>query len=150
MWPSSKHKQELLLRLRTLGIQKVVVEFSGSGDSGSIEDVCCTDSQDKEIEIKTEEMEWEEQSSRHDGKEWIRETKPVIKKLVDILEQVTCDALEDQGLDWYNNDGGQGNLTIDFRESPPKITLECGLNYTSTEDHEFDLSQFDENTTEEQ
>ena len=81
MWPSSKHKQELLLRLRTLGIQTVTVEFQGAGDSGSIEDVCCLDSQDRHIDVTEETMEWAEEESRHDGEKWIRETKPVTKKI---------------------------------------------------------------------
>ena len=37
IFPSAAHRTELLMRLKLLGVAKVIVEFAGSGDSGSID-----------------------------------------------------------------------------------------------------------------
>ena len=62
----------------------------------------------------------------------------------EIIKQVTFDALEESGMDWYNNDGGQGYLTIDFNHSPPEIDLELGINHTATTDYSFSFNEEDE------
>jgi hypothetical protein len=72
---------------------------------------------------------------------WEKRTKEEVMTLEKIAKDLTLQALEDQGLDWYNNDGGQGTLEIDFATSPPTITLDVGINYTSVDEHSFDFSE---------
>lgn len=142
-FPSPRHRTELLGRLRTLGIQLVTVSFAGSGDSGSVEDVTCTDAQGKSVSLGNEKMPWPTHSSHFDKDKnaWVQEVKDESKALGDILEQVTYDALEEQGIDWYNNEGGQGSLEIDFSYSPPDIQVNCEVNVVSTEDCSFNITE---------
>ena len=62
-----------------------------------------------------------------------------------VIENVAYAAIESTGLDWYNNDGGQGTFEIDLTASPPTIHLGIGINYTETEDHSFNFSGSEEN-----
>ena len=141
MWPSEKHRTELLARLRISGISKVIVHFQGGGDSGEIHLIECLDSQDQNVNVDDQNMDWEESTSTYShDKGWVRNSTTVNKSFPKVLEQLTCNTLDEQGFDWYNNEGGQGRLTIDFSQTPPKIKLLCQLNIVMTEDHNVDLT----------
>lgn len=142
LFPSKFHRDLVLTQLRTLGVATVEVSFSGGGDSGSIDSAYCVDANNKRIELPETKFEWPRERSTFTGKGdgWKRETYIERLTLDQILKALTNDALEEQNLDWYNNDGGQGRLTIDFTQSPPDIQLEVGINITQTEDHEFNFS----------
>lgn len=145
-FPSPEHKIILLTQLRTLGVKSVEVTFSGGGDSGSIDDVNAYDNDMKDVNLTAHHLDWPEESSIHDPNTntWITEVKVVTIPLDEVLKRVTNDALAESGLDWYNNDGGQGSLLIDFNHSPPEISLDVGINYTSVEDHTIDLNEEDD------
>lgn len=145
-FPSPEHKIILLTQLRTLGVKTVEVAFSGGGDSGDIDSVSAYDNNMKDVDLMVHHLDWPEESSRHDPdtNSWITEVKVVTIPLGEVLKRVTNDALAESGLDWYNNDGGEGVLLINFNHSPPEIRLNVGINYTTTEDHEIDLNEEDE------
>ena len=145
-FPSPEHKIILLTQLRTLGVKAVEVAFSGGGDSGSIDSVSAYDNNMKDVDLMVHSLDWPEESSIHDPNTntWITEVKVVTESLDHILRNVTNDALAESWLDCYNNDGGEGVLLIDFNHSPPEIKLNVGINYTTTEDHEIDLNEEDE------
>ena len=145
-FPSPEHKIILLTQLRTLGIKTVRVEFSGGGDSGDIDAIEALDASGSHINITQHMLDWPQNQSTHDPdtNSWITETNVKAQELHEIIKQVTFDALEEAGMDWYNNDGGQGNLTIDFNQSPPEINLELGINHTETTDYLFSLNEEDE------
>ena len=145
-FPSPEHKIILLTQLRTLGVKSVEVTFSGGGDSGSIDDVNAYDNDNADVNLTAHHLDWPEESSIHDPNTntWITEVKVVTIPLDEVLKRVTNDALAESGLDWYNNDGGQGSLLIDFNKSPPEISLDVGINYTTTEDHTINLNEEDE------
>lgn len=150
LFPSKHHRDLVLTQLRTLGVSQVEVSFSGSGDSGSIDAAYCVDASNKRIELPEPKFEWPQERSvfSEKTKSWEHQTYTEFLNLEEILRALTNDALESQGLDWYNDDGGQGSLTIDFTQSPPNIELNVGINITSTEDHEFNFSDEDyEETT---
>lgn len=146
LFPSKFHRDLVLTQLRTLGVSTVEVSFSGGGDSGSIDAAYCTDANGKRIELPETKFDWPRERSTYvphpngRGGDWKRETYTEKLTLDQILKALTNDALEEQQLDWYNNDGGQGSLTIDFTQSPPDIQLEVGINITSTEDYNFTFS----------
>ena len=98
------------------------------------------DANGKRIELPETKFEWPRERSTYTNSGWNREIYTEKLNLEQILRALTNDALEEQGLDWYNNDGGQGNLSIDFTQSPPNIELNVGINITTTEDHEFNFS----------
>ena len=81
-----------LLELYKIGVTYIDAEFSGSGDSGDLHEICYYPSDDKTeyndeveiVDIKTEKF-----------RDWF----------YDIFQSnVTCD--------WYNNDGGGGHLLL--------------------------------------
>ncbi len=142
IFPTLKDRVNVLTRLKLLGIKEVVVEFSGGGDSGEIDDAYACNHQGEPVDISNELIEGWEKKSNFDPEEgrWVEESiRHESMPLNELLKELCNQALEKAGLDWYNNDGGQGNLTIDFTESPPAINLEVGINYTSTENHAFNL-----------
>lgn len=144
LFPSLDKKKELLTRLRLLGITEVRVEFRGGGDSGEIEGIQATSPQG-DIDIRKEEMEWVKEVSKVlQNNEWVRQMETKTIPLPDILEEITLNWLDETGHDWYNNEGGQGHLTIDFTESPPKFELYVGVNYMETDDHDYEADEDDE------
>lgn len=146
LFPSKDKKDLLMTLLKVMGGNRVVVRFSGGGDSGSIEDVELLDHQDRPIPLGKAEFEWELQSSTHDPMtgEWIAKSEvkpyPVEKILTDVCEA----ALDKASLDWYNNDGGQGSLEIYLATDPPEITLNIGINTMTTEEYDFDFTEDEE------
>ena len=132
-YPSEQEKQVLHTQLNLLGAKEVIVGFRGGGDSGEIDELYYLDVNGDAKEIPTDMISWTKQT--YGNQEKITERI----SLVDVLEDVCYRALDGTGLDWYNNEGGQGNLRIDLRESPVKTTLHVGVNTMTTEDHEFDL-----------
>jgi 3-methyladenine DNA glycosylase Tag len=85
---------------------------------------------------------WERKSVYNDmTRSWEdSEVRVPEKDITMVLEQVCYEALSQTGLDWYNNDGGQGTFTVKFDNSgEPVIELEVGVNYTETDTHLFDV-----------
>lgn len=76
-------------------IAAIVCEFAGSGDSGQIDDVMAVKYYDPE-----------------DGSVGARVEAAMINSDRVAAEEVALAALERQGVDWYNNDGGQGVVAI--------------------------------------
>ena len=138
IFANEQEKTTLLTQLNLLGAKQVRIEFQGGGDDGQIEGVYLLDDNENDIDLPNDMIAWTSQTYGNQQSE----QKPT--KLVDALEDVCQRALDNTGLDWYNNDGGQGNLTIDFRETPPKISLYVGINQTTTDDYEYDLNEQDE------
>ena len=132
--------------LKVLGGVEAVVEFQGGGDSGEIHDACLLDAYGKEIDMDGVTYDWRVTTSYfdQDKKDWVQQTTIQPVELSDILRDTTEEMLEEQGLDWYNNDGGQGSMRIDLTQSPPTVTLQVGINYTTTDEHEFDYTDEEE------
>jgi hypothetical protein len=133
IYPSKSEKETLLTQLNLLGAKQVYVYFQGGGDEGQIEDVYYIDMQGERQAIPSDMIAWTE---------IVYGNKPLETKqmsLVEVLEDLCSRALDSTGLDWYNNEGGQGNLIIDFTESPPKTSLQVGINQMTTEDYDYDV-----------
>jgi hypothetical protein len=142
-FPSTKHRTLLLSTLRLIGVKTITVSFQGSGDSGEITGAEALDVQGKPVDISKHSIEWEETygSFCSDQNKWVEGSQVTTKSLEEIFTTITECALEEQGLDWYNNDGGQGDLTIDLSTSPPTIELNVGINYMETTQHSFDYTE---------
>ena len=138
IFPNKQEKETLLAQLNLLGAKHVYVEFRGGGDEGQIEGVFYRDRNDDVHDIPTDMIAWTQIAYGNKP----LETKQM--SLVDVLEDLCYRALDGTGLDWYNNDGGQGELTIDFTESPPKTSLNVGINHMSTEDYGYDMDEEEE------
>lgn len=94
----AKFRQEFLDK----NIDKCIVNFSGSGDSGSIDDITF------EPEMKDEDLR-----SR--------------------IEAWSYKYLEGTGVDWYNNEGGQGTIEFEPGHIPMKFSATVEVNVVSTE-----------------
>lgn len=143
-FPSPYHKNLYLSTIRMLGVQKVEVRFSGSGDSGQIDEVhfIKNGAEIAFAEVENVVLSWPEEGEKFVksiGK-WVRTGGEKDMTLEAITEKLTYDALQTTALDWVNNDGGQGVLEINFDESPPKIDLRVGINYISVDQHDFDFT----------
>ena len=139
---SSIADQKLLLStLRMLGVTTVQVGFSGSGDSGNIDDVIATNAQNEYVDLTSTSLTWNRVhgNSDWDGVKlvWNRTISVQVMSVEEILKSMCNTALDQTHLDWYNNDGGQGYFAIDMTVDPPTISLEVGINETVTHDHEF-------------
>ena len=138
IYPSNEEKQKLLTQLNLLGATTVVVEFRGGGDEGEIENVYYIDRNGDTQEIPKDMISWTQM---------VYGDKPKLTKemsLVDVLEDLCYRALDEVSLDWCNNEGGQGHLHIDFTQSPPTTHLDIGINTMSTDDHNFDMDEDEE------
>jgi hypothetical protein len=138
IFANEQEKTTLLTQLNLLGAKKVVVEFQGGGDDGQVNGVYLYDQNNIDIDVPNDMIAWTTQTYGDQQSEQ-RQTK-----LVDALEDVCSRALDNTGLDWYNNEGGQGNLVIDFNNNPPSIKLNVGINHTTTDDYEYDLNDEEE------
>lgn len=80
-----------MLSVYEQGVEMVEVDFSGSGDSGDIDEWRYLDSETDEIDID-------------------EKSKAIIKK---IGEEIINN---NYGYDWYNNEGGRGTLYMNLKE----------------------------------
>jgi hypothetical protein len=138
IFPSKQEKDTLLTQLNLLGAKRVYVEFRGGGDDGQVEGVYYKDKHDEIQDIPTDMISWTQKTYGSQTPE----TKTMT--LVDVLTDLCYRALDNTGLDWYNNEGGQGQLVIDFTDNPTSIILNVGINTMTTDDHDFDLNDEEE------
>lgn len=127
-------REDLLSALQFSGVTKAVVSFDGSGDSGSIDLVMCYDERDQRINPE-DEIDWEFISTRWVDGAWQEESSFRPIPLTKALEDLCYDMLEQTGIDWYNNDGGFGELRINVTSK--QIDLEVNTRYTQYETHNF-------------
>lgn len=138
IFPNKQEKETLLTQLNLLGAKEVIVEFRGGGDDGQVDGVFYIDRNNETQDIPNDMIAWTTMTYGNQQPD-TRQTK-----LQNVLEDLCYRALDNTGLDWCNNEGGQGQLTIDFRESPPTIELHVGINTMSTEDYNFDMDDEEE------
>lgn len=124
-----------------LGATKVKVSFSGYGDSGQID----------EVQIEPEGIAHHTVTVAKVAKTWadgvwLEEETYTQVTLDEALTELCYDYLEATGVDYVNNEGGQGNLTIDVPEE--SLSLEVETNYTQTETAFSSAHEFSEILTE--
>ena len=122
----------LLFRLADFGITGVKVKYDGGGDSGAIEWIGytkepCTTPEDVNDNVDDWENEW--QLSRLD------------QNVHNAIEQFTYDKLLDDIEDWWNNEGGWGELCICVPSG--KYIINNHVRVTSSEDYFHDGSLLD-------
>jgi hypothetical protein len=122
--------QRLLPILREHSIRSVGVSFDGCGDSGSIETVMSYPSE-TQATFDGLTVEYLETQRLFDDGHWRSRVAPVRGTLRQAVEALTYDYLEETGVDWYNNDGGFGELTIEVEEGT--VSLQINVRYTETQ-----------------
>ena len=107
----------VMAALKASGVLKVVVEFDGCGDSGSIEGVYIQGGEPPET------AEWlVSESNQVDGK-WVTTKHAKALPIKKALEEWCYEALSQSDVDWYNNDGGYGAMEIDLTQDTAELVI---------------------------
>ena len=95
---------DILFSMRLAGYGYVCIEYSGSGDSGSIDEIYLIKkeygSQDEEGVITITKSRWD------------MDVIYLPSDIKQVIEDAVDGSILDDGADWYNNDGGGGVLLI--------------------------------------
>jgi hypothetical protein len=134
----SQHIKTIFEQLRAAGASSITISFDGSGDSGSIESVDIYNADNQRMQIDLTVIYPKEKSSWVDDK-WVTETEEKEMPIADALEAYCYDELEKTEIDWYNNDGGFGQMTINL-DDKVEIELEVNTRYTEYHSETFDLT----------
>lgn len=145
VFPTHDHALLLFSTLRLLGVSEVLVNFSGSGDSGNVDEVVAYGPNNNQISLTETSIQW--RFVTQDMKWDMLAGKPIAKRIVQdrtatldkIIESMCNNALDTTELDWWNNEGGQGQFRIVLDEDLPKVTLNVGVNEMVTHDHWFEF-----------
>lgn len=124
--------RRILPVLRQHGIEAVTVSFNGEGDSGSIDDISYAP-RERGDEIKSLPVEHFGTTTFFDEGQWRRQAGLRQSTLNEALDELTYDYLEETGVDWYNNDGGYGELVIDVQAGTVSLDVKVRYTETSTE-----------------
>ena len=96
--------------LRRLGVDEVAVHFEGGGDNGCI-DYIDFDHQPKPPENPMIGI-FKERRDFENG-HWIKSRTTDTVNLASAVDDLAYDYIDSTGVDWYNNEGGYADLTID-------------------------------------
>jgi hypothetical protein len=136
----------MMNNLLNAGLKKAIVHFDGCGDSGSIEsvnyykdhNVLVTDlSVLHSSALKDEKYPYESCSSAWDSvsNKWNETWTSEFANANKLIEIIAYEKLEESGIDWYNNDGGFGELTLFFNSK--NVELDVNQRYTEVNSYTF-------------
>jgi len=89
----------LFAALKDAGVTNVNIRYDGGGDSGQVEDV----------EYEGTNLDHTSLNDKFEG---------------DLQDLATHILEQHYNWDWYNNDGGYGNIRINLEEDTPEITID--------------------------
>jgi len=104
------------------GIVLIEAEFHGGGDSGSMDEVHIYDKNNQLIDPKNRgRVDIKKNKSIFDPKTetWKQILTYEAVEIDQAIEGLMENALNQVDIDWYNNEGGGGKITIDFNEKNP-------------------------------
>lgn len=120
----------LLLKLADLGVTGIKIFYSGSGDSGDIDDVVYT---------TTKEASFDDimnLSNYGEGVLYLADLDGYLRDdLIDFANEKILNDLED----WWNNDGGYGVMLIKIPSGQYEITNTIYVTDTEEFEHDGDL-----------
>lgn len=100
------------------GITSIYVDFSGSGDSGSMDRVCFDVAEGKN-KVCFEDLDTD---------------------LVSWIEKVANQAVEATGVDWYNDEGGNGKVVFNPTDGSVEVEMNQAVTTYDTSNHEYNIS----------
>ena len=128
----------LTAQMKMLGVKEVSISFQGGGDSGEIYSIDTYNMNNESIPIPDDMVSWTKQVY---GEQVKTQSNISIDKVLDDIGYRVLDAT---GMDWYNNEGGQGTVHIYFDDELPRIEVNMEINITNTEDHDFTYDPYDD------
>ena len=126
----------LLLKLADLGITGIKVHYAGSGDSGAIENIVYTTEELDEDEVDAfNELDTLDSWGNEDNLSTLN------SGLNSLIEDFVNEKLINDIEDWWNNDGGEGEVLILIPSG--KYLINNRIYITHTEDFQHDGSLLD-------
>lgn len=125
----------VLFELHGMGITGINVYYSGGGDSGAIENVSYTKDKLSDLDIDHAFDEIAELNPWTGSNDLMVEMPKIWERLETFFYHSILDNIED----WWNNDGGYGNLCVVIPSG--KFKIYNSIRYTETNDffHEGEL-----------
>lgn len=102
-------------KMKEAGLQSACASFDGCGDNGAVESVLFYDKDGTIFELEKDRQD-----------------------LPSLVDQFTYDYLDANDIDWYNNDGGYGELSI--AANTGKATLNVSTRHIETNDYVFEMT----------
>lgn len=118
----------LLIELADLGVTGIKIHYDGAGDSGAIEDIWYTTKKCSEPTDVDDAITWDTTEELKDLSTGIRSS----------LEDYAYELLDDVE-DWYNNEGGYGDLCIVVPSGKYEISNNVRIVHTQHYLHEGNL-----------
>lgn len=118
----------LLPVLQQHGIRRVIVTFDGHGDSGSIYDVIA---EGGDADLNAIHMSYTKTERVFENGVWIEAPATRERPLKEVIEDLSLNWLDETNVDWYNNDGGYGDLVIDVNAGT--VCLEVNVRFTESD-----------------
>ena len=106
-----------MMHLQDLGVKQVIIRYSGSGDSGQIDDIFYIRSSD------------DEESSTDIG------VNDTVHSIIESRSYTLLNPIED----WYNNEGGYGTIKIEVPSGEYHIENNINIVNVETYEHEGQL-----------
>ena len=135
IYEADQYERDMFHLLRCMGITRVTFQFSGGGDQGQIDQVTVEGIHESLYPtLEVPDDFYAVHGAKSDYAPAYRNSKlsNAIEAFGDwYLEYDRC------GYDWYNNDGGQGTLTL--TPSTNSAHLDISINVTTTEEFEEEL-----------
>lgn len=131
------NRQAIMDALKSMGVKRVVVEYSGSGDSGQLYIIKFDKFDNLDIMAESRTVNVETESKRFEEGRWVRSKKFEEKKIEDAVREFCYDELGNHHGGWETIDGSRGEFVFDVLED--KIKLSHTDFYTESRLHEHDL-----------
>jgi hypothetical protein len=135
---SKEEMVALTAQVKLMGVKQVHISFQGGGDSGEIYSIDMYGQSDEVIPMSDDVVSWTKQV--YGDMEKVQKPVTLDKALDDIGLRI----LDATGMDWYNNEGGQGTVTLHFDGELPRVEVDMGINVTNVEDHTFEYDPIDD------
>lgn len=121
LFASKTERERVFAQLKAMGVAFVTVDFSGSGDDGNVQDVIVSDHTGAKLEGLTLSMP-DKSLVFNEAKGWQVENGVGQVPVADAIERLFW--LVDAGseVDWCNNDGGFGELTLNVDVGTIEVT----------------------------
>jgi hypothetical protein len=128
--------------IRDAGGEEIYVSFDGGGDSGSIDACRIINTNGDPVELKFI-VDYTVFRDCYINGEWKTESELVQLPVEEVLETMCEDVLEKMGIDWYNNEGGFGELYVDLNanEVSLDVTTRHTENYTTSIELDDELKE---------
>lgn len=138
----SQKRDAILDQLRALGVVRVEIRYSGSGDSGAVDEVHAYMAAAPDDPVHPNDVlpKTPEGVAIRVGNKLLGRDTGLYRE----LEEFAYDALNEANVDdWVNNDGGEGSIEIDLTADPEQLESPIKIHHrifiTETQDTEYEL-----------